>query len=608
MDTSISLDRLVPAPENVRRTGRGEGIETLAASIEAHGLLHALLVRPNGAKFAVVAGRRRLAAMKLLARRRRLERAHPVPCRLLGDGEDAVELSLAENVQRADMHPVDRFEAFAALADRGHAPAEIAARFGLAEAAVGRLLRLGQLHPEIRAAYRDGRIADHRTACAFALFPDPEEQKRVFEELSAQYGNASVPAWAVRERLTAGRLQAGTALARFVRAEYERLGHPVERDLFSEDEEIWLDRRLAVEVAEGLLARAAERLRAEGWGWVEVGLTRPQDCWRLTRLEPEEGGGWSAARKAQGGCIVTIAADGSLAVEQGLQRPEDRPAEQTEETVSEPPGDDPAASEPAGPVLSASLRRDLEAVRTRVFQACLASDPAWAQAVLLERLAGALFGAEAGFREPVCRIRPVREAGDGRPEAACPKAEAHLAGLEARFRPLMAGAPLDRLKAIAALDADDRAQLLALCVALTCRAPCADGPDERIEHVGAALGIDLAGWWRPGEEGFWARVTKRVMAGVLAEAGVDQIPVAAMRKPDAVRLLADLTSEAESERARAWPKARARLSRWLPDGLAFGRSGREEEDGPDPDPDPLPAAAPVPDDEEEPEDELPAAA
>src|SRR5690606_12363190 len=104
------------------------------------------------------------------------------------------------------------------------------------------------------------------------------------------------------------------------------------------------------------------------------------------------------------------------------------------------------------------------------------------------------------------------------------------------------------------------------------------------------------------------RVTKRVMAGVLAEAGVEQIPVAAMRKPDAVRLLADLTAEAESERARAWPKARARLRRWLPDGLAFGRPDRDEEDGPEPDPDPLPAAAPVPDGEEEPEDELPAAA
>jgi ParB family transcriptional regulator, chromosome partitioning protein len=419
-----------------------------------------------------------------------------------------------------------------------------------------------------------------------------------------------VPAWAVRERLTAGRLQAGTALARFVRAEYEQFGHPVERDLFSEEEEIWLDRRLAVELAEDLLAREAERLRAEGWGWVEAGITRPQDCWRFTRLEPEEGEGWSAAQRAQGGCIVTIGADGGLAVEQGLMRPEDRPTPETGEPTPTPSDPDPAVSEPepAGSVLSASLRRDLEAVRTRVFQACLASDPAWAQAVLIERLAGALFGAEAGFTEPVCRVMPEREAGDGRPEAACPKAEAHLAGLEARFRPLMAGTPLDRLKAIAALDADDRAQLLALCVALTCRAPFADGPDERVEHVGAALGIDLADWWRPGEEGFWARVTKRVMAGVLAEAGVDQIPVATMRKPDAVRLLADLTSEAESERARAWPKARARLRRWLPDGLAFGRPGREEEDGPEPDPDPLPAAAPVPDDEEEPEDELPAAA
>ena len=74
--TGISLAKLVPSPANTRRTGTGLGIEALAASIQAHGLLQSLVVRPalDGegqatGKYEVAAGGRRLAALKLLAKR-----------------------------------------------------------------------------------------------------------------------------------------------------------------------------------------------------------------------------------------------------------------------------------------------------------------------------------------------------------------------------------------------------------------------------------------------------------------------------------------------------------------------------------------------------------
>jgi len=67
----VSLAKLIPSPANVRRTGAGTGIEALAASIQAHGLLQSLVVRPaldaNGQepdRFEVVAGGRRLAGSK----------------------------------------------------------------------------------------------------------------------------------------------------------------------------------------------------------------------------------------------------------------------------------------------------------------------------------------------------------------------------------------------------------------------------------------------------------------------------------------------------------------------------------------------------------------
>ena len=82
--TEVALSKLDLFAENVRRTGRGSGIEELAASIQAHGLLQSLAVRakldadgqPTG-RYEVVAGGRRLAALKLLAKGKRLPKGAP---------------------------------------------------------------------------------------------------------------------------------------------------------------------------------------------------------------------------------------------------------------------------------------------------------------------------------------------------------------------------------------------------------------------------------------------------------------------------------------------------------------------------------------------------
>ena len=117
----IALTDLVPSPANVRKTGAMNGIEELAASIEAHGLLQNLQVREAASgKFEVVAGGRRLAALKLLAKRKALAKDAPIGCNVLASDEDASEISLAENEMRQAMHPADQFEAFKALIDAGH--------------------------------------------------------------------------------------------------------------------------------------------------------------------------------------------------------------------------------------------------------------------------------------------------------------------------------------------------------------------------------------------------------------------------------------------------------------------------------------------------------
>jgi ParB-like nuclease domain len=80
---NLPLSQLVPSPANVRKTDRSNGIEQLAASIKAHGLLQNVQVKEaaNG-QFEVVAGGRRLAALRLLAKHKEIEGARVLPMRM----------------------------------------------------------------------------------------------------------------------------------------------------------------------------------------------------------------------------------------------------------------------------------------------------------------------------------------------------------------------------------------------------------------------------------------------------------------------------------------------------------------------------------------------
>ena len=101
---SIPLTKLVPSASNVRKTGTKLNIEELAASIAAHGLLQNLQVKfCNGSgTFEVVAGGRRLKALKFLAKQKQIKKSFKVTCNVLTD-EDSTEISLAENIIRLPM-------------------------------------------------------------------------------------------------------------------------------------------------------------------------------------------------------------------------------------------------------------------------------------------------------------------------------------------------------------------------------------------------------------------------------------------------------------------------------------------------------------------------
>lgn len=136
----VPLSQLRASKRNVRKTP-GQSIDALAESIARVGLLQNLTViqARDGEHYEVVAGGRRLAALKLLSKTRRIAKDWEVPCLLVMDA-NARTVSLTENVQREAMHPADQFEAFAALVKEGRPIEDIAADFSVTPLVVQRRL------------------------------------------------------------------------------------------------------------------------------------------------------------------------------------------------------------------------------------------------------------------------------------------------------------------------------------------------------------------------------------------------------------------------------------------------------------------------------------
>ena len=181
--TTIPYNKLFAWDGNVRKTGSKKGIADLAASIAAHGLLQSLVVRKDRhGKYAVIAGRRRLLAIKALVDAKTLQPDMPIPCTVIGSDADATEIGLAENVRREAMHPADEFEAFRDLTLGGMPVADVAARFGVSETVVKQRMKLADVSPKLISAYRKGEMTLQHVM-AFTVSDDHAEQERVWSSL-----------------------------------------------------------------------------------------------------------------------------------------------------------------------------------------------------------------------------------------------------------------------------------------------------------------------------------------------------------------------------------------------------------------------------------------
>ena len=270
----IPFNKLILSQANVRRIKAGVSIEELAEDIARRTLLQSLTVRAvvdgEGVEtgiYEIPAGGRRYRALELLVKHKRLAKTAPIPC-VVREGGIAEEDSLAENIQRAPLHPLDQFRAFLKLREKGQSEEEIAAAFFVGVAVVRQRLRLASVSPKLLEAYgEDAMTLDQ--LMAFTVNADHERQEQVFDRLAGSYTREP---YAIRRMLTEGAVRACDKRAQFVGLDaYTQAGGAVMRDLFQGDDGGWLqDVGLLDRLVAEKLEREAEGVRAEGWKWIEV--------------------------------------------------------------------------------------------------------------------------------------------------------------------------------------------------------------------------------------------------------------------------------------------------------------------------------------------------
>jgi ParB family chromosome partitioning protein len=166
----VAIDRIERNPDQPRARFDDELLGELAASIAVHGVIQPIIVRALAdGGYQLIAGERRLRAARIAG----LETV-PAIVRDAVDGESSLELALVENIQRADLNPIETALAYRELIDRlGLTHDAVARQVGKSRVAVSNALRLLDLAPETRQAIVDERISEgHGRALAAITIPD----------------------------------------------------------------------------------------------------------------------------------------------------------------------------------------------------------------------------------------------------------------------------------------------------------------------------------------------------------------------------------------------------------------------------------------------------
>jgi ParB family chromosome partitioning protein len=595
--------QLVVSADNVRAEP-GE-IAELCALIRSQGLLQNLICFeqkrdgvPTG-RFEVAAGRRRWTAVGLLIAEGSLPEDFRIPFLLVTE-EEAVLVSLAENHGRAPMHPADVCRAMLVLAQRGHSVGDIAVSFGLDPLTVRQRLKLANVAPRLFALFREGK-ATYEQMAALAVTDDHAAQQAAWDGLDAW----SRQPHQLRRLLTAQRIPVHSdRVARYVGiAAFERAGGKVERDLFSQRGEGYIDDVALLEsLAQAKLQRVAQRLRRERWAWVEAraridaaelalygrvrtavmppnaeqaaALAQLDD--RAVRLNALADGGEDAssgdaadadldatvqelaeidiergrirrtlcqpepADRELAGALVTLDEDGKPCVQRGLIRPQDK------SRMAKSSADDAGtAKSKAKPAHSERLTLLLSAQRTLALRAELVRQPEVAVLVLAHRLIAGAFYAGGRIASAVqLEVRPPVLPDEAHSGSAWEYWEAQRAALAAQLPQEPGGAALMewlRRQPRQVVDA-----YIAFCTACTVNGlQASERSLPAVDALAREVSLDMHAWWKPTVQDYFAHVNKGRMMEVVAQAAspATAVPLEKMRKDAAAeaaaRALAD---------------------------------------------------------------------
>ena len=566
----VPLADLVKSPLNVRTIPYSvDSLRGLADSIEALGLLQNLIVHTLAdGKSGVAAGGRRLTALQLLAQEDRLAADHTVMVKRVSD-DIAALASVAENEQRAAMHPAEQISGFRTLAEQGKTPAQIGDALGFGSRHVQRMLKLATLAPSLMEKLAQDELTVEQCQ-ALCLEDDHARQVEVFESVKASWSNA--PAHLIKRAITDTEMRTDNAKFRFIgREAYEAAGGYLREDLFSQDDgDGTADSVLVERLVQEKLERIAQDIQQrEGWTWSRGRAARiwyhgedgqefvqpvepepvytPEQQQRLDELHAQWNGydsrcdetdaleaeinaieqaaeisAWTDDMKSGAGVMVSLY-EGQVYVQRGVRLKADMPEETETSSVTVP---FTSRQTDAAEGISVPLLTKMTSERTLAVQAALMQQPEKAVALMVWRLCTCVF-AGCGTATHPFRISLTASHGSLTENAPSGKEGAAydlLMQEKARLKALLPEGWEKDFNTFFALDGGVLMSLMAFCTACS-----VDGVQTRdmghtsrstLDTVETAIGFHLRDWWQPTKDNYFGSLKHPQIVASLKEAGL----------------------------------------------------------------------------------------
>jgi len=193
----IPVARIVPNPHQPRQAMDEAKLHELAASIREHGVIQPIVVTRAGEAYQIVAGERRWRAARLAGL------THVPVFVKETTPQQMLEMALVENIQRADLNPLEEAEAYAHLMNEfGLTQEEVARKVGKSRAAVANTLRLLKLPDELKAALAAGQISEGHARALLGL-PTPKLQRDALQTVIRRSLNVRQTETLVRQLVAA---------------------------------------------------------------------------------------------------------------------------------------------------------------------------------------------------------------------------------------------------------------------------------------------------------------------------------------------------------------------------------------------------------------------